>query len=587
LGTNACSGTVFPGNTCQVEVIFNPPFQATESTAFNFIFNSSKSIKQFSFLMSAVALSPPDIFVTFAGANSPNMYDFGDVPFLVKNYLSVNISNIGSAPANNFSLTIDQAALTSYSIVSTNCPTGGSLAGGGGCQAVLSYSPEDQSVHLGKFQINYSGYGNEPLPVEVSLNGEGVDPLAKFMGWYEIYSATGTIDGEVRVRWDDAIPTSGGIIIDGYKVYMNQGAPLPSGIDELVPFEVKSITGTTFPLREYTINNAPPDTLYYITVRPTYLGQVMATTDGSSNLKIMTPPVHMALVHPYMVNQEVCDNMSLTTEGAKNLGCPFEGAANIANYYDFNRYLYIDRYELSIDAILDYKNLPGVAPAEFTNQLIAGSACNNLSLTFQGQLINKRLVRRSEFVAAAAWEPHLNPTQVGAREAGTGANDCVLKHDNPKVTGSASNCISKFGAYDMIGNLWEWNSDQVNSSIGWVSSIDPTNDEAFGVNMGGLFPNQLTNLPCFSFALGVPQNFVPAICPDGIEISTNQNIFGNSFYFPPLSAGIKPVRSGGGVGPSGSFTGRKGGRWVGDYNSSITASTTNTGARCAFTLPFE
>ena len=45
-----------------------------------------------------------------------------------------------------------------------------------------------------------------------------------------------------------------------------------------------------------------------------------------------------------------------------------------------------------------------------------------------------------------------------AAVAGTPDNssDCNISGSGPRNTDSASNCVSKWGAFDMIGNLWEW-----------------------------------------------------------------------------------------------------------------------------------
>ncbi len=44
---------------------------------------------------------------------------------------------------------------------------------------------------------------------------------------------------------------------------------------------------------------------------------------------------------------------------------------------------------------------------------------------------------------------------------GTDESSCVTKGTNPQNTGS-SECVSSAGAYDMIGNVWEWVNETVN-----------------------------------------------------------------------------------------------------------------------------
>lgn len=63
----------------------------------------------------------------------------------------------------------------------------------------------------------------------------------------------------------------------------------------------------------------------------------------------------------------------------------------------------------------------------------------------------KRLPTGKEWFQASLGTPDIN--------AGWQADDCNVKKnwsDNPGPTGSGKDCISSAGAYDMIGNVWEW-----------------------------------------------------------------------------------------------------------------------------------
>ena len=65
------------------------------------------------------------------------------------------------------------------------------------------------------------------------------------------------------------------------------------------------------------------------------------------------------------------------------------------------------------------------------------------------------------------------------------ASDCNLsqnwKESSPGKTGTAENCVSAYGVYDMVGNVWEWMSDTVNYGVydgiklpdtGYISSVN-------------------------------------------------------------------------------------------------------------------
>jgi formylglycine-generating enzyme required for sulfatase activity len=63
----------------------------------------------------------------------------------------------------------------------------------------------------------------------------------------------------------------------------------------------------------------------------------------------------------------------------------------------------------------------------------------------------KRLATNQEWLQAALGTPDKN--------APWGINDCQVDSNwerQPGLTGSGAKCLSSFGAYDMIGNVWEW-----------------------------------------------------------------------------------------------------------------------------------
>ena len=472
----------------------------------------------------------------------------------------------------------------SFDIYSHNCPANGALNASAACTVIVRYTPESEAVHSSLFNINYSNYYNQSTFPQVSLVGEGITPLANFKRWSEIYAATGDIDAELKIKWEAFVPTLAGITIDGYKVYQSIGSALPSGIDNLAPFEILNIVGDDDVDRAYSLTGALPDTIYHIAIRPYYSTQIMDSPDLPSNLKIYIPPVNMSFIHPYIVNQETCFNMGLTSLNAEQLGCSYLGAGNTDGIYKFDKYLFVDRYEISQTNGGAYENLPSKQPLEFINQFVADSSCKSFNFGYQGQAITKRLLTRSEWVAAAAWPESYSVATIDSIEEDTNANDCKLKQLNPVGTGSSSMCLSRYGAYDMVGNLWEWNSDQVNGTIGWSSLIDANND-MFGMNLGGILPEVVTNLPCFSYIFGVAQSITVETCPNGVEGSSISNIV-NDYFLPPLGTNNKSVRSGGGVGPEAGLAYRKGGRWVGDFNPGFTDTTPKTGARCSFSLDF-
>lgn len=122
----------------------------------------------------------------------------------------------------------------------------------------------------------------------------------------------------------------------------------------------------------------------------------------------------------------------------------------------------IDKYEASVDEDCPYANpasseesalnlaLPQCKPTSqahaepwrYITQAQAASACSRAG---------KRLVTPGEWYKASLGTP--DPTQ------GWGEDDCNVAHNREAgagVTGAGVRCVSDAGAYDMVGNVWEW-----------------------------------------------------------------------------------------------------------------------------------
>jgi hypothetical protein len=91
-------------------------------------------------------------------------------------------------------------------------------------------------------------------------------------------------------------------------------------------------------------------------------------------------------------------------------------------------------------------SIPGVTPSAFITWLQAAAAARNSG---------KRLPTNQEWQAAALGTPDGAP--------------CIVSAAGPGLTGTAG-CISDVGAFDMVGNLWEWVAEWVPLSTecpGW------------------------------------------------------------------------------------------------------------------------
>jgi formylglycine-generating enzyme required for sulfatase activity len=95
-------------------------------------------------------------------------------------------------------------------------------------------------------------------------------------------------------------------------------------------------------------------------------------------------------------------------------------------------------------------SITSVTPSRFITWFQAQQAAMNSG---------KRLLTNAEWQGAAAGTP----------DPGTdnGTTDCNISAAGAVVdTGSRSNCVSRFGVFDMVGNLWEWVADWVPPSSG-------------------------------------------------------------------------------------------------------------------------
>jgi formylglycine-generating enzyme required for sulfatase activity len=114
-------------------------------------------------------------------------------------------------------------------------------------------------------------------------------------------------------------------------------------------------------------------------------------------------------------------------------------------------------------------SVPGVPPSTCLSWFQANQAC---------RLAGKRLVPNDDWQAAAAGTP-----DPGSED--DGETTCATNSAFAANTGSRSACVSRWGAHDMAGNVWEWVGDWMNAATGCTSW-----DEGHGSDMScvGLVP---------------------------------------------------------------------------------------------------
>ena len=164
----------------------------------------------------------------------------------------------------------------------------------------------------------------------------------------------------------------------------------------------------------------------------------------------------------------------LTAAGATQLGVASDDYAPCA---DGGQNCLDDIYAVS---------LPGVTPSTRATWFQAQAACESSG---------KRLPSNAEWQAAVIGTPDPGPDN--------GTTDCNSSSGSVSLAGSRGSCRSTPGAYDMVGNLYEWVADwgPRSTTCGtWSASVSPTGDaqclagaattgEPGAVMRGGYFSN--------------------------------------------------------------------------------------------------
>jgi formylglycine-generating enzyme required for sulfatase activity len=92
----------------------------------------------------------------------------------------------------------------------------------------------------------------------------------------------------------------------------------------------------------------------------------------------------------------------------------------------------------------------------------------------------KRLPTSEEWFAASLGTPDKN--------ADWGSDDCQVNNNwkqQPGLSGSGKNCVSYAGAYDMVGNVWEWVKGEVDNGLYGKAKM-PDNGYIQAVSSDGL-----------------------------------------------------------------------------------------------------
>jgi len=169
---------------------------------------------------------------------------------------------------------------------------------------------------------------------------------------------------------------------------------------------------------------------------------------------------------------------------------------------------------LSADRALLSSNRAHLPPLVYIDQARSYDTCQAQSVTLDGTPTAKRLLRRKEQIAASAWSSAISDANINTYEAGNATistshycnsntngltyEDLDIPTDVNTLPGNSASsirsvitggtmstlCKSRYGAQDLVGNVWEWLSDQLatcdsgtNECVGGTSTLDTSNTD--------------------------------------------------------------------------------------------------------------
>ena len=600
---DTCSGaTIMPNGTCQFTVAFHPTIRNYTlnnnlwPSIITLNFDDGLEAKYRRILLTATANNPPDI--TIEDIDGAGSYDYGDVAVNVATLRGYKIKNNGETAATGLSVSLLNISDMPYSIKNSNCQT--SLSAKANCTFNVEFRPALQTSFISQINTIYSNNsGGQILPTTFAIRGNGVNPVAVMSTWNDIYAASDTDSGSVHLGWN-AMTTPSAITFTKYNIYRAE-TPLPISTADLAAggFLLASVTAASSSYYD-TDPSLELGKSYYYTIRPIY-GTAPETVvevdagDVSAQIKITIPPPNMSLVHRWISNIEQCALMARDVDKNNNFRCNYAGIDNKDGFLDQGYDLFVDRYETSVNVAGDGQSVPAVLPSGRLSQLAANTLCQTMEESINGSLYQKRLLRRTEQVVASSWPSTLLDADREKIENGTVSGACANTQTEIQVAGSKALCVSRYGIYDMIGNLWEWASDRTSNGIGVATSLDPDNTAIIGIFVGGINAGAIiSNATCFSTVLGSPRPISGGVCMnDSMAIaSLGTNKLEGDYYWPPIGSGGKGVRGGGGLGISVTdpFKG-KSGRYTVDWYTPISPTTEvplthylYTGGRCGFAV---
>ncbi len=519
---------------------------------------------------------------------------------------TVTLGTVGSGYASCSSLVVD-------SQTQIRCYPGTHASG---TVNVIVTNDDTQSATLSSayqyLVLSHQGWSDvQAVGAKTPVSGSGLSSASAF----------------IRLNWN-AFNIAGGVITS-YNIYRSTTS---GGQDFTSPLA----TGITTGAATYTDTTPVAGTTYYYVLRAVVSSVPLPTSQSYSEIKVITPPDNMVLVHRWIANQEMCATLQRTADATNNYRCAYTGPGGTGTYWDLGQSLFIDTYEMGCnftsgslssagapgggvgsvndvfydrsaatcylktagatwkaqsDATLTVAqrglmstNSAGVPPLVNLSQSQANDTCSFSSVAgFSG---TKRLLSHKEQVIVSAWSSSLGDAAISTTEGGANLpvngycntnNAAGVSYDNLNTpvdletlpasaafglkslrTGGnyTANCASRYGAQDLVGNVWEWATDQLASCspgptytcTGTTSNVDTNNNDWATINFDGVtgvggaditavdFSTKAHSGSNFLVPLGLPMVTTVAGSYDAMQIGAlagqfNATKFHNNYYW--------------------------------------------------------
>lgn len=183
--------------------------------------------------------------------------------------------------------------------------------------------------------------------------------------WDDLNTTKAYYPSKVTLSWNAFTVSGSGpessVGIYGWNVYRREKDKeydFNAGFLKVYSTDTMTINNAT--VRTFTDTTAIAGKVYYYLVRPvdnTSRHLTISTPEIFSEVRVLAPAPNYSFVHRWMVNQEVCNSMHMTTsttnkvDPTKNYRCPYSGPGQVtisgSNYYDIEKDMLVDISEAS------------------------------------------------------------------------------------------------------------------------------------------------------------------------------------------------------------------------------------------------